>query len=283
MMMMYAKRQEKLNAMLEGVEGNDALRQRIQKRMDRLAHKKDMIEKVLAGEHVDDPRALKIIERVEKKRFRDQQREARCAAKDARRGMVSCEQPQQNAREVRKRLREECRLARQVAKLEVSSSDEQGEAIEAKKLCCEERKKAREERRQQRMLAKEEADKTRRIKEEEEGGATSVSVPFDEGCSDGAGRRTARGRAACHADKEDKVVPVPDDFQLCVDGGDQAWPSSVITRLYLDGNNMLFVPAHLRALTLKGRNRRAAEAKLAAFAKAFGTLQPSLMLTHLMV
>jgi hypothetical protein len=52
------------------------------------------------------------------------------------------------------------------------------------------------------------------------------------------------------------------------------WPSQV-TRLYLDGNNMLYVAAPLRARAIRHREMSSAEIALSSFACAFGKLLPA--------
>ncbi len=73
--------------------------------------------------------------------------------------------------------------------------------------------------------------------------------------------------------EERQIVPITDSFDL-----EQGWPSS-ITKVYLDGNNMLFVPTYLRNKTLnKGRN--AAENALSHMAMELGTKEN--VATHVM-
>lgn len=83
-------------------------------------------------------------------------------------------------------------------------------------------------------------------------------------------------KAEKRAQKEQKIKErelfAAEDYLL-----DQGWPDT-IKKLYLDGNNMLFVSKYLRDLALK-RNKAQAERVLSELARNFGQVQ-NLALTH---
>jgi len=125
--------------------------------------------------------------------------------------------------------------------------------IPKEKLSREERDKRKAEKK----LARDEAKKARL--ERKEARAIEKAIRKQDKVQRKAERNEAR-----EARKEARILEKEKERREFV------FPNN-ITHLFLDGNNMLFVPAKLRALMI-GRGKRKAEAILEAFTVAFGKI-----------